>query len=89
MDKANNSVFSELYAPPIKKGTGLASFILVFSVIISLLFQSPFFLVVSLFAFGFLLHAVFYNVRDYPPLLEEWQKQWVCQRCAQVFKTTD
>lgn len=81
--------FAALHAPPAKKGTGLASFCLVFSVIISLIFQSPFFLVVSLFAFGFLLQAVFYNERDYPPLLEAWQKQWVCQRCAEVFKTTD
>lgn len=81
--------FAETYAPPAKKGTGLSTFILVFSVVISLIFQSAFFVVVALFAFGFLLQAVFYNERDYPPLLEAWQKQWVCQRCARVFKTGD
>lgn len=83
------AAFAAAHAPPAKKGTGLAVFVFVFSVIICLVFQSSFFVIIALVAFGFLLQAVFYNEREYPPLLEEWQKQWVCQRCARVFKTVD
>lgn len=78
--------FAQIHAPPAKQGTGISSFVVMFSLVITVIFQSAFFVVVALVAAGFLMHAVFYNLREWPDLFEEWQKKWVCTRCGSVFE---
>lgn len=78
--------FAKVHAAPTKKGTALATFCLVFSLVIALVFQSSFFIFVALIAFAFLLQAVFYNSREWPDLFEEWQKKWICMRCGKIFE---
>lgn len=77
--------FAKVNAAPAKKGTGIATFFLMFSLVISLVFQSAFFVFVALIAFAFLIQSVFYNSREWPDLFEAWQKKWVCMRCGTIF----
>ena len=77
---------AKVHAAPAKKGTALSTFFFMFSLVIALVFQSPFFIFVALIAFAFLLQAVFYNSREWPDLFDEWQKKWVCLRCGSVFE---
>lgn len=78
--------FAKAHAAPTKKGTALATFCLMFSLVIALVFQSSFFIFVALIAFAFLIQAVFYNSREWPDLFDEWQKKWICMRCGKIFE---
>lgn len=77
--------FAKAHAAPAKNGTAMATFCLMFSIVIAFVFQSPFFVFLALIAFAFLLQAVFYNSREWPDLYAAWQEKWVCMRCGAVF----
>lgn len=83
---SGSNILSETIKPPNKRSVNISSAILVISLFAFVISQSSFWVIVALFSFGFILHAVHHNKTIYEEQLREWNQLWICQRCANVFK---
>lgn len=43
-------------------------------------------IVIAVMCLAGLIRAWYYNNKEYPTELREWNSRWICQRCASVFK---